>query len=37
MDRYAVRRDGNNVVADLTTLFQQDKDPEHWGQAVLQL
>jgi nitrite reductase/ring-hydroxylating ferredoxin subunit len=37
MDRYALRRDGNNVVVDLAKVFQQDKDPEHWGQAVLQV
>jgi nitrite reductase/ring-hydroxylating ferredoxin subunit len=37
MDRYALRRDGNTVVADLSTLFQEDKDPQRWGQAVVQL
>ena len=37
MDRYALRRDGNNVVVDLAKVLQQDKDPEHWGQAVVQV
>jgi nitrite reductase/ring-hydroxylating ferredoxin subunit len=37
MDRYALRREGDNVVVDLTTLFQEDKDRERWGQAVVQL
>ena len=37
MDRYAVRRDGSNVIADLSALFQEDKDAEHWGQALIQL
>jgi nitrite reductase/ring-hydroxylating ferredoxin subunit len=37
MDRYAIRREGDTVVADLSTLFQEDKDPERWGQAVVQV
>jgi len=37
MDRYALRREGNTVVVDLGMLFQEDKDPERWGSAVVQL
>jgi nitrite reductase/ring-hydroxylating ferredoxin subunit len=37
MDRYALRRDGDTVVVDLSTLLQEDKDRERWGQAVVQL
>jgi Rieske Fe-S protein len=37
MDRYAVRRDGNTVIADLSTLLQEDKDRDRWVQAVVQL
>jgi Rieske Fe-S protein len=37
MDRYALRRQGDTVVVDLSTVFQQDKDPEHWGQAMVQV
>ena len=37
MDRYALRRDGNTVIADLSTLLQEDKDRDRWVQAVVQL
>jgi nitrite reductase/ring-hydroxylating ferredoxin subunit len=37
MDRYALKRAGETVVVDLSTVFQQDKDPEHWGQAMVQV
>jgi Rieske Fe-S protein len=37
MDRYAVRREGDTVVVDLAKVFQHDKDPEGWGQALVQL
>jgi Rieske Fe-S protein len=37
LDRYPVRRDGNTVIADLSTLLQEDRDRERWGQAVVQL
>jgi nitrite reductase/ring-hydroxylating ferredoxin subunit len=37
MDRYAVRHDGNTVIADLSTLLQEDKDRDRWVQAVVQL
>ncbi|MGH7526490.1 MAG: ubiquinol-cytochrome c reductase iron-sulfur subunit [Gemmatimonadales bacterium] len=37
MDRRGIRREGDTVVVDLSTLFQEDKDPERWGQAVVQV
>jgi nitrite reductase/ring-hydroxylating ferredoxin subunit len=37
MDRYALRREGDTVIVDLSTLLQEDKDRERWGQAVVQL
>lgn len=37
MDRHPLRREGDTVVVDLSTLFQEDKDPERWGQAVVNL
>jgi nitrite reductase/ring-hydroxylating ferredoxin subunit len=37
MDRHALRREGDTVVVDLATVLQEDKDPERWGQAVVQL
>ncbi|HEY7234516.1 MAG TPA: Rieske (2Fe-2S) protein [Gemmatimonadaceae bacterium] len=36
MDRFAVRRDGDNVVVDLDKLYQQDKDPANWKAALIQ-
>ncbi len=37
LDRYAIRRDGDTVVVDLSAVLQEDKDAERWGQAVVQL
>jgi nitrite reductase/ring-hydroxylating ferredoxin subunit len=37
LDRYALRRDGNTVIADLSTLLQEDQDRDRWVQAVVQL
>ena len=37
MDRYAVRRDGGNVVVDLDKLYRQDRAPDDWAAAVLVL
>jgi nitrite reductase/ring-hydroxylating ferredoxin subunit len=37
MDRYPIRREGDTVVADLSTVLKEDKDAERWGQAVVQL
>jgi len=33
MDRYAVRKDGANVVVNLDTLFEQDKQQKEWEAA----
>lgn len=35
MDRFAVRKDGNNVVADLDKLYQQDHDAAAWTAAFI--
>jgi nitrite reductase/ring-hydroxylating ferredoxin subunit len=35
MDRFAVRRDGANVVADLDKLYQQDHDADAWKTAFI--
>ncbi len=37
MDRHPLRREGDTVVVDLSTVLQEDKDPERWGQAVVKL
>ncbi len=37
MDRYALRRDGDTVVVDLATAYQQDKDRARWDAAVVKL
>jgi Rieske Fe-S protein len=35
LDRFALRRDGDIVVADLTHMVQSDKDPAAWAAASL--
>lgn len=35
MDRFAVRKDGNNVVANLDKLYQQDEDEALWTAAFV--
>jgi len=35
LDRFAVRRDGNVVVADLERLIQSDKDAAGWAAATI--
>lgn len=35
LDRFGVKRDGNQVVVDLDHMFQSDKDPTGWGAASL--
>jgi len=35
MDRFAVRKDGNNVVANLDKLYQQDEDEAPWTAAFV--
>ena len=37
LDRHPLRREGDTVIVDLATVWQEDKDPEQWGQAVVQL
>jgi Rieske Fe-S protein len=37
MDRFAVRRDDDKLVVDLDKLYQQDKDPNEWKAAFIQL
>jgi hypothetical protein len=37
MDRFAVRRDGGNVVVNLSQLFREDQDRAAWGAAVVWL
>ncbi|HKG94589.1 MAG TPA: Rieske (2Fe-2S) protein [Gemmatimonadaceae bacterium] len=37
MDRYAVRRDGAELVVELDTLYKQDADPAGWNAAVVRL
>ena len=35
LDRFAVRKDGNNVVANLDSLWQQDEDEAAWDAAFI--
>jgi len=35
LDRYGVRKDGNNVVADLDKLYQEDEDESAWKSAFI--
>jgi nitrite reductase/ring-hydroxylating ferredoxin subunit len=35
LDRFALRRDGNNVVANLDKLYQEDEDEAAWKAAVV--
>lgn len=37
MDRFALRRNGDDVVVDLDLLYQQDENPAEWAAAVVQL
>lgn len=37
MDRFAVTKQGNNLVVDLDKVFEQDKDAMGWQNAVLTL
>lgn len=37
MDRYALRREGDTVIVDLATRFQEDTDREGWAGAVVVL
>ena len=35
LDRFAVRRDGNSIVVNLDSLFEQDKDVDKWSKAFV--
>jgi Rieske Fe-S protein len=35
MDRFAIRKEGQNVVVDLDRLYQSDKQKPEWGQAMV--
>lgn len=37
MDRFAVTRQGNNLVVDLDKVFEQDKDQAGWNSAAVSL
>ncbi len=37
MDRFAIRRDGNNVVIDLSKWYRSDRQPSEWAAAVITL
>jgi Rieske Fe-S protein len=37
LDRFAIRKDGNNVVANLDKLYQQDDEAAQWSAAVITL
>lgn len=37
MDRFAVRREGGNLVVDLDQLFEQGKDAANWKAALITL
>ena len=37
LDRYALARDGDTVVVELSALLQEERDRERWVNAVLQL
>ena len=37
MDRFAVRREGDNLVVDIDQLFRQDQDAAGWKSAFIQL
>ena len=35
LDRFAVRKDGNSIVVNLDSLFEQDKDSDKWAKAFV--
>jgi hypothetical protein len=37
MDRYAIRRDGGNVIVDLGKLHREDENRDEWIAAVVRL
>jgi Rieske Fe-S protein len=37
LDRFATRKDGNSIVVNLDSLFQEDKDNDKWKMAFVTL
>jgi Rieske Fe-S protein len=37
LDRFAVKKDGNNVVADLDSIYQEDDNEAQWKTAFITL
>ncbi|MFI5213371.1 MAG: ubiquinol-cytochrome c reductase iron-sulfur subunit [Gemmatimonadales bacterium] len=37
MDRFGVRKDGGNIVADLDKFYRQDEHPAEWGSAFIEV
>ncbi len=37
MDRYAIHRDGENVVVEMQTLYKSSDDPQGWAAAAVKL
>ena len=37
MDRFKVRQNGDKIVADLDTLYRQDKNAAEWNAAFITL
>ncbi len=37
LDRYALRREADSVIVDLSALLQEDRDRERWVEAVVRL
>lgn len=37
MDRLGIKRDGNNVMVELDSMYQQDEDPNGWAAQVVKL
>jgi hypothetical protein len=35
MDRFAVSKDGGELVVDVTKMYKQDEDPAGWNAAKL--
>ena len=35
LDRFAVRKDGNSIVVNLDSLYEQDKDTDKWSKAFV--
>ena len=35
LDRFAVRKDGNSIVVNLDSLYEQDKDSDKWSKAFV--